>query len=787
MKMLDKKMFRELWQMKSQVLAIAIVIASGVGSFVMSLSTLESLQTTRATFYQEYNFAEVFATLKRAPENVKERIAGIPGVELVETRVAANVVLDIPDFADAVRGLLISIDEPYGSLLNKTYLRSGRMIVPGRADEALVSEAFAEAHGFEPGAEIAAIINGRRQELTIVGVVLSPEYIYMIAPGGVFPDFERYGVLWMNREPLASAYDMDGAFNDVTLTLSPGASEEAVIELLDQVIEPYGGFGAIGRDTQISHRFLSEEFRSLRIMARIFPIIFLGVASFLLNIVITRLVRAQREQVATLKAFGYSNLGVLWHFTKLTTVIVILGVVAGLGLGAQLARSMAEMYMEIYKFPYLEFTVSLPVVVGAAVISLTAALLGAAYSVFQAVSQPPAEAMRPEAPAIYREATVERLGVKRLLTQPTRMILRHIERQPVKSMMTIIGIAFSVAVLMVGMFFSDAIYRMVQVQFGFAQREDLAVIFVEPTSYRAYYELLNLEGVEYGDPFRFVPVDLKKDHRSFRTAIQGIEPGSELVRLIDTSLQPVPLPREGLVLTRYLADVLGVQAGEMITVKVLRGRRPVREVPLTALVSEYIGVSAYMDRSALNRLMGEGDLISGVYLATDEAHLEDIYLKLEEIPRVAGSVNVDNSIESFFATMGNQLLTWSIIMTMLAGSIAIGVVYNSARIALAERSRELASLRVLGFRRAEVSYILLGEIAVLTLVAIPVGFIFGRGLCAYMASAFQSDLVRIPTIIDPSTYSYSAGIVLVSSVISGLIVRRRVDHLDLVAVLKTRE
>ena len=158
MRMLDKKMFRELWQMKSQVLAIAIVIASGVGSFVMSLSTLESLQTTRATFYQEYNFAEVFATLKRAPENVKERIADIPGVELVETRVVANVVLDIPDFADAVRGSLISIDEPYGSLLNKTYLRSGRMIVPGRADEALVSEAFAEAHGFEPGAEIAAVI-----------------------------------------------------------------------------------------------------------------------------------------------------------------------------------------------------------------------------------------------------------------------------------------------------------------------------------------------------------------------------------------------------------------------------------------------------------------------------------------------------------------------------------------------------------------------------------------------------------------------------------------------------
>ncbi|MCH7824421.1 MAG: ABC transporter permease, partial [Acidobacteria bacterium] len=731
--------------------------------------------------------ADVFATLKRAPESVKERIADIPGVELVETRVVANVVLDIPDFADPVRGTLISIDERGGSLLNSTYLRSGRMIDPQRADEVLVSEAFAEAHGFTPGAEIAAIINGRRQELTIVGVALSPEHIYMIAPGGVFPDFERYGVLWMNREPLANAYDMDEAFNDVTLTLSAGASREAVIELIDEIVKPYGGFGAIGRDDQISHRFLSEEFRQLRLMATVFPVIFLGVASFLLNVVISRVVRAQREQVATLKAFGYTNLALMWHFTKLITLIVILGVTVGLGVGVWLTQTMTTLYMNIYKFPYLRFVVSPSVVASAAAISLAAALLGAAYSVYRAVSQPPAEAMRPEAPAMYRETLVERLGLKRLLAQPTRMILRHIERQPVKSTMTILGISFSVAILMAGLFFADAVNVMIQVQFGFAQREDLAVMFVEPTSYRAYYELLNLDGVEYGEPFRAVPVDLKKGHRSFRTAIQGLEPDSDLVRLIDTSLRPVAIPAEGLVLTRYLADVLGVQAGDLINVEVLEGSRPVRDLPVTALVSEYIGVAAYMERSALNRLMREGDAISGVYLATDEARLDDIYLQLEQMPRVAGSVNASNAIESFFETAGNQLLTWALINTFLAGSIAIGVVYNSARIALAERSRELASLRVLGFRRAEVSYILLGEIAVLTLVAIPVGFVIGHGLCAYMVDAFQTDLFRIPIIISPRTYSYSAGVVLIASVVSGLIVRRRVDHLDLVAVLKTRE
>ncbi len=787
MKALDKKMFRELWRMKGQAAAIAMVIASGVGTFIMSLATLESLQTTRADFYRENRFADVFATLKRAPESVKERIADIPGVELVETRVVASVVLDIPDFADPVTGMLISIDERGGSLLNTTYLRSGRMIDPSRADEVLVSEAFAEAHRFEPGAEIAAIINGRLQELTIVGVALSPEHIYTIAPGGVFPDFFRFGILWMNRVPLANAYDMDAAFNDVSLTLSAGANQEVVIELLDEIIEPYGGLGAIGRENQVSYRFLSEEFRQLRLMATVFPVIFLGVASFLLNVVISRVVRAQREQVATLKAFGYSNLGVLWHFTKLITLIVIVGVIAGLGVGVWLTATMTEMYTNIYKFPYLLFIVSPSVVASAAAVSLAAALLGAVYSVFQAVRQPPAEAMRPEAPTVYREALVERLGLKRLLAQPTRMILRHVERQPVRSAMTILGMAFSVAILMSGLFFADAVNAMIQVQFGFAQREDLAVTFVEPTSYRAYYELLSLEGVQYGEPFRAVPVDLKNGHRSFRTAIQGLEPDSDLVRLIDTQLQPVRIPEEGVVLTRYLADVLGVQAGDMLTVEVREGSRPVRDVPLTAVVSEYIGVSAYMERSALNRLMREGDVISGVYLATDEDRLDDIYTKLERMPRVAGSVNTDKSIESFFETAGNQLLTWAFINTLLAGSIAIGVVYNSARIALAERSRELASLRVLGFHRAEVSYILLGEIAVLTLVAIPVGFVLGHGLCTYMATAFQTDLFRIPIIIEPRTYSYSAGVVLVASVLSGLIVRRRVDHLDLVAVLKTRE
>jgi putative ABC transport system permease protein len=786
-KSLDKKALRELWHMKGQALAIAMVIGSGVGTFVMSLATLESLQSTRTAFYEQYRFADVFANLTRAPESLRGLVAQIPGVDLVDDRVVASVLIDVPNFPDPVTGRLISIDEDTGSLLNAPMLREGRMPDPLHADEVLVAQAFAQAHDFALGDHLYATIKGRRQELTMVGTALSPEFIYMIAPGATFPDFERYGVLWMNREPLANAYEMEGAFNDISLRLSAGASEEDVIDRLDLIIDRYGGRGAYGRAHQISHRFLSEEFRQLRLMATVFPVIFLSVAAFLINVVISRVIRTQREQVATLKAFGYTSFEVFVHYGKLIFLIVVLGVVVGLGIGIWLGHVMAQMYMEIYKFPYLRFTLPPWVVAASAAVSLVAALTGAGYSVYQAVRQPPAQAMRPEAPAVYRETILERLGLKRFMAQPTRMIFRHIERQPVKSGLTMLGIAFSVAILMTGLFFTDAVNLMIDVYFGLGHREDVAVYFTEPTSHRAYFDLLSLPGVQYAEPFRAVAVDVRNGHRSYRTSIQGLEPGTDLVRLIDTSLEPVPIPPDGLVLTSYLADILGARTGDELLLEVREGSRPVRQVPLVAQVSEYIGVSAYMDRDALNRLMREGDAISGAYLAIDAPRRDEVLGALEGMPRVAGTSDKSKSIEAFYETVGNQLLTWALINTFLAGSIAVGVVYNSARIALAERSRELASLRVLGFRRAEVSYILLGELTVLTLVAIPVGFIIGRALCAYMVHTFQTDLFRVPVFIEPSTYSYAAGVVLVASVISGLIVRRRVDHLDLVAVLKTRE
>jgi putative ABC transport system permease protein len=785
--MLDRKLLRDLSGLKGQAIAIAMVIVSGVATFVMSVSTLDSLRRTQEAYYRDNRFADVFVSLKRAPEELRSRIRDIPGVELVETRVVDAAKLDIPDFPDPVRAQLVSVPDDGPALLNRVYLRKGRMVDPRREDEVVVSEPFAAAHRFEPGDAFAAVINGKRKNLAVVGIGLSPEHIYQISPGAVFPDYKRYGVLWMARGPLAAASNMEGAFNDAALTLSAGASLPDTIERLDALLAPYGGLGAYGRKDQISHRYLSEEFRQLGTLAAIFPVIFLGVAAFLLNVVLSRLVGTQREQIAVLKAFGYANRDVGVHYAKFVVVVALAGVAGGIAAGVWLGKGLSGIYMDFYRFPYLEYVLRPGKAAVACLVSVAAALFGALQAVRRAALLPPAEAMRPEPPERYRETAIERLGLKRLLSQPARMIARHIARRPVKSLLSVAGIALACAILMIGRFQEDAIDFLVDVEFRAAQRADLTVAFVEPTSRGAIHELQGLAGVEFGEPYRTVPVRLRHGHRTYRTSLRGIERGARLYRLLDTDLRPIEVPSSGILLTDQLGKILGVHVGDSVTVEALEGKRPARETVVAVLVKEYVGVSAYMEISALNRLMGEGEAISGAYLFTDKRALPEIYRKLKEMPRVAGTAIRENEIRSFYDTMGETLLVFTFINTLLAGTIAVGVVYNSARIALSERSRELASLRVMGYTRGEISYILLGELGVITLAAIPPGFLIGRGLCGYIATKLASDLYRVPLVLEPDTYAFAAVVVLVSACVSGLTVRRRLDRLDLVAVLKTRE
>jgi putative ABC transport system permease protein len=787
MQALNTKLMRDLWRMKGQVLAIVIVIVCGIANFIMFMSNMDSLQITRENFYRDYVFADVFASLKRAPESVRGQIAAIPGVAAVETRITADVKLAVDGFDEPITARIISIPDSSKPLLNKLYIRKGRLPDTARDDEVLVGDTFADAHRLALGNRIGAVINGKWKRLTVVGVGLSPEFVLQLRPGAISPDYQRYGILWMTKTTLGTAYDMKGAFNDIALTLAPHANVEDVIRHLDQIINRYGSFGAYGRKDQMSHRFLNEEFKQLRIFSLIFPAIFIGVAAFLLNVVISRTVKTQREQVAILKAFGYGNLEIGLHYVKFVIFIVVLGVIGGTAAGVWLGRMLGDLYMVFYRFPSLQYRLDPLIFLAAIVISLAAALAGTAYAIRRAVKLPPAEAMRPEQPAKYGKAFFERLGLGRFLSQPAKIIARNLQRKPLKSILSVIGIAFACATMVMSGFFKDAVDYMVHIQFTLSQREDMKVTFMEPTSLSALYSMRGLRGIEYVEGFRTVPARFRFGHRSYQTAIEGIQRGSALRHILDENLNPIDIPPSGIVLTDYLGEYLRIKPGDMLTVEVLEGERPVRQVPVAALAKQYMGLMGYMDASALNHLMREGNAVSGVSVVVDPIHKKEIYRRLLHMPRVAGAVVVKDEIRNFYDTQARSMLFFTFVATLMAGAITFGVVYNNARIALSERSRELSSLRVLGYTRGEISFILLGELAIITLAAIPLGFGIGRGLCRYLAEAAASDIFRIPVVIEPATYSMAAAVVMAAAAVSGLIVRHRLDHLNLVEVLKARE
>ena len=396
---LNRKLLRDLWLMKGQALAIAMVVAAGVAMYVMYQSNFASLSETRRAYYERQRFAHVFASLKRAPQRIAADIAAIPGVSAMETRVVSRVTLDLDQLDEPAGAQLVSIPVNRRPRVNDLYLRSGRWIEPNRPDEILASEGFVIANKLQPGDQVPAVINGRLRRLTIVGVALSPEYVYSIRPGELIPDDQRFGIFWMDEKALAAAFDMEGGFNDVALALSPGASSEEVIAQLDRLLEPYGGLGAIPRALQLSNWSVENELSQLQSFGFLLPLIFLIVASFILNVALTRALALQRPQIAALKALGYDNMAIGWHYLKWAFVIGAVGVAIGVAAGAVLGTLIIGLYNIYFRFPDLRFMVPPSVIFGAAAMTFAAAGAGAFGAVSRAVKIPPAEAMRPEAPA----------------------------------------------------------------------------------------------------------------------------------------------------------------------------------------------------------------------------------------------------------------------------------------------------------------------------------------------------------------------------------------------------
>ena len=784
---LDRKLLRDLWRLKGQALAIAVVIASGVMTLILSVTTLEALSGSRDRFYASHHFAEVFVDVKRAPRGLTPQLQAIEGVNRIEPRVRAAVRLAVPDFDDPIRGTLLSIPDGRQPTLNRLHLVAGSLPEAGRDDQVVVSDAFAEAHGLAPGDALAAIIDGRHTRLRLAGIALSPEFLYQAAPTDLMPDYRRYAVLWMNERALASAYGMRGAFNHLSLTLQAGADQKRVIDALDLVLARYGGTGATTRHDQQSHRFIEEELAQQHIQATVLPAIFLSVSAFLLNVVMGRIIQTQREPLAVLKAFGYRDGELARHYALLAGAIALVGWALGVALGAWAASGLAGVYRDYFRFPEMVFRVPAWALALSLLVVVLAALVGTWRAVWRAVSRPPAESMRPPAPARFRRSWLERALPDALLGHEGRIILRHLARHPAKAGFSVAGIALSAGLLMMGAYQLDAVEAMIDQQYRQVLRMDVELTFSEATPARAAGELRHQPGVLSVETWRRVPVTLTHEHREYRTSLLGMAPEPALRQVLDGQGRPQRLPASGVMLTRHLAGELDARIGDTLEVAIMEGQRRRVSLPLTALVDEPLGVGAYMTREHLNALMREGPAISGAWLLVDPDRSDALNAALWEMPGVASIGLLAEAERGIRDYLDETILLVALVFVAIATSISFGVVYNNARIAFAERARELATLRVLGYTRGEVARILLGEIALLTLAAIPLGWIIGSVFSRLLNQAFSGDLFRIPWVLTPQAFGIAAAGVIAASLLVGLLVVRRLGRLDMIRVLKAVE
>jgi len=784
---LDLKLIRDVGRMKGQMVAVGLVMACGLAMMIMSRSLILSLETTRSAYYERNRFADVFCDLKRAPNGMRERLAAIPGVAAVETRVVGALRIDLPGLAEPADGTIISIPEGHPARLNTLTLRTGRYPEPDKANEVIIGEAFAKAHGFQPGDWIDVTLRGARERLMIVGIALSPEFVFEARPGEALPDNKRFGVFWMNERELATANDLDGAFNNVIVDVAPGADNAAVMAEIDRLLEPYGGLIAYDRRDHASAKQLDDEIAMLNGMAIAFPIVFLSIATFMTSAVLARVIRLQREQIAQLKAFGYSSGQVGTHYLKFALVIVTVGLLAGGIAGTWLGANIVTMYHKFFQFPSLTFHPDFQAIGVAFFVSSAASLLGVFGAVRQAMRLPPAEAMRPEPPADFKPSLLGRLGVTNLAGPSMRMALRNIERRPWQAAFTALGLALAVGIPIVPGAMRDGIVFLLDFQWTLAQRQDVTVTLIEPGSAAAFNDIRHFPGVIHAEEFRSVPVRLRFGHRSHRLAVTGVPPATLLNRALDEHGNPLAVPPEGLLISAKLAEMLEAGPGDSLRMEVQEGRRPSREVPIHGLVTDYAGLSAYMDIDSLRRLMQEGSTVSGAHLSIDADKWQEFLAKVKEAPRIANLGITSALQQSFRKTTAESITLIQGIYFSFSVIVAFGVVYNSARIALSERSRDLATLRVVGFSIREVAGVMIGELVVLTAVAIPLGLWIGGHLSNFIVQAASTETIRLPLILTHETYATAILIVLLSAGVSFYVVSRRIRKLDLLGVLKASE
>lgn len=787
--LLRRKLLRDVRRQWMQFAAVSAVVLCAIVVFVALQTAYHSLTASRDRYFDRYRMADFFVHLEKAPRSALTDVEAVPGVWRARGRIVKDVSLDVAGNEGSVYGRIISMPARRDGLICDVHLVSGSYFPGASATEVIVNERFCEANGLRVGDAIEATINERRESLRIVGTCYSPEYVYAIrTPRQFAPDDRNFAVIFARESFVEDAFNMTNAFNDVVGLLQPGTDVEQVLEGVKERLDAYGVYHKYGRGLQLSNHYLSEELQGLRMSALVLPMIFLVVAAFVIHVLVRRMVELQRGQIGLLCALGYSRARILWHYTCYALAIGIAGAGPGTLVGYWLAGRMTVIYNMFFRFPSLTPVFHVPVVLFGFALSAGMCAAGAVWSARRILSLQPAEALRPVAPR--RRGTVRRsrlAGLWKRLPLHWRITARHCLRAPGRALLTILGVAASAVILLLGLANNDFFDAIIDYQFDLVQRADLRVELATERGRAALFDITGVPGVRGAEPVYEFGAELRNGRRKKTVLVMGLPPESRLYHVYAGKGRRVRLPSEGLLIPRRVADELALRPGQKAHLDpYVRGADEVETI-VRGATEEYLGLTVYARLDYLGRLIGSAGAMSGALVDAEPGRTPEVIARLDDIPGVTAVTATRTFLKAFEESMSDLIQASNFILTLFAATVAFAVIYNASSVNIAEQERDLACLCSLGYDREDVARIATNDIMPLGVVGLAVGLPLGYLMCVGLSKYYTTDIYKLPVVANPRTYVLVAVMLLVFQLISRGVCARRARNIDIVARLKSRE
>ncbi len=786
--MLWRKMLRDLRENKTAYIACTIVIAIGLMVFTSMSIVIDNLNNAKNEFYDTYHFADVFIKVKSIPHTQVKQLKNIEGVDRVQGRLVRDVRVLKENSDKNIYLRLVSVDLKEEEPLNGVHQLAGFPLTSGEKNIWIGSKFF-EANSLTMGHELFVLVDGKKMKLTVVGTGQSPEFVYaMQNVQNLFPDPEAFDIAYMPYEDMEVLFANSGMVNDIVLTLQPGYTLKDIENKLEDRLKKYGLASMVEQKDQLSNVMLTEEFKQLESTVRSVPILFLLIAALILYIMLKRLVEQQRGQIGTLKAFGYGQKEILIHYLSYGGLIGFAGGVMGGIFGSLLSESYTQIYQTFFNLPTLKNTFSPKYFFMGILLSMVCSLIAGFQGSKGVMKLQPADAMRPSTPMFGKKVWIERSTlIWETLTVQGKMAIRNISRNKGRSFFTFIGIMVTFAMIATMWSFQDLIDLMVTDQFTKVQTHDVKITFTRPLPMeQVMRELESKKGVKRVEAMLEVPVTFKNTYRKKDVMVVGLPQDSILYNILDEKENRIVLPKEGAVLAQSIADSLGVSVGDTLHMESPWAKEDILYVNVVAVIPQYLGSNVYMEQNALSQLLRQPKVATSLLLSMEETFIKALKKEYNTSETVASFEQNKQMVEKFQELVGSfAYMIW--VMAVMAMVTGFAIVYNSSIISLAERKRELASLRVLGMTPREVLEVISFEQWTIGVVAMVAGVPLTYLLKQSMASSMSNDLYSMPVSTGASSFLVASLGTAVAMIIAQLSVARKIKKLDLVEVLKERD